>query len=210
MNIKPSVHVPALSGSRSALRRAFTTVVAGCALVLGVASAHAGDTPANSFSITGSAAAGTMPVTGTGTFEARFDGDKLKLTVRPWDQLDMGKRKGHTNDAFGFKKESRLIIEINKADLKLPEGGKSVSGKASGKITMGPLAKKGLPPETISKTISNISYTVKEAGGKYVFENVSFVFDYTPFASNAEICFMGKAPCVAKDLKITATGSVSK
>lgn len=202
MTIKTSVHVSARSGSRSLLRRAFTTVVAGCALVIGVASAHAGDTPANSFTVAGTAAAGTMPVEGSGTFEARFQGDKLVLTARAMDQLNMGKRKDHTVKEFGFKDSSRIKVSINKADLKIPEAGKEVSGTVPGEVTINGLATK-------TTKVNSISYTVKEVGGKYVFK-ANFTFDYTPHSGGKEICFLGKAPCVAKDLKITATGTVSK
>lgn len=202
MNTKPSVHVPAFFGSRSTLRRALTTAVAGCALVLGVTSAHAGDTPANSFTVAGTAAAGTMPVEGSGTFEARFQGDKLMLTARAMDQLNMGKRKDHTNKEFGFKDSSRIKISINKADLKIPEGGKEVSGTVAGEVTINGTSTK-------TTKVNAISYSVKEVGGKYVFK-ANFTFDYTPHSGGKEICFLGKAPCVAKDLKITATGTVPK
>jgi polyisoprenoid-binding protein YceI len=196
MNIKPSANVPALSGKRSVLRRAITTAVAASALMLGIASAQAGDD--NSFTVKGTAAAGTVPVEGKGKFDAKFDGDKLVLTVKVAN-LDMGMRKGHTRDAFKIKDEDSIKITVDKSKLTMPEEGKEASGEAPGSLTIGGKTKD-----------VKIKYSVKGEKEKFVIKSASFSFDYTAF-SGSDICMpVVKTPCVAKQMTVSASGSVKR
>ncbi len=212
MNMEPSVNVPALPGKRSALRRVFTTAVAAGALMLGVASAHADGDSGGTFNIEAKAGPmGAIKVEGDGKFSAKFEGDKLVLTVKQ-PQLHMkDKRQDHTEKNFNLK-NSDVVITVDKGKLKLPENGKKTEGSAPGQLKLG----SGTQPITIN-------YTATGAEKSYSFE-ASFTFDHRkhtprdekdnkkPKHGDGSICFMDLSvgPCVKEMVTIKAKGSVAK
>lgn len=196
--------------SRLSIRRAINVSVVGCALVLGVASAQAGDDK-NSFAVIGKAGntddtgklkdgkineKAVLDVSGSGKFKGAFEGDNLVLEKI---SVNMGKRQEHADKELDLK---RIKITIPKSNLTLPKPGAPASGTAKGSLLFN-----GKTQEV------TIKYDVEDAGEAYNVKSATFTFNYVKHMStNKPICvpFIG-TPCVVKDITIKATnGHIKK
>lgn len=147
------------------------------------------------YTVHGTAAKKTIDITGKGTFTVSEDANNLVFTSligkgKPY--LDMGERNSHTREKFKLTDSSVLTLTVPKANVKFPEPGQKTSGQAQGKL------KFAAGEQTV-----NISYTVREAGGKFVIESANFTFDYTKHrADKDQICLA--VICVAEmiDIKV--------
>lgn len=206
MNIKHNVNAPAVSGSRSIVRR-FVAVATMGALMLGVASASAdGGGGKGSFTLTtvagvGDGYTGKLDVKGDGKFTVKDEGDKLVFLSSVADgELNMkdGRQKHTVGDdsKLGLKKGQKVKLVIEKSKLTFPEAGKEASGSAPGKLHM------------LGKASDvTVKYTVKEDGGKYVIKTASFDLDYTKHvADSKKVCLM--LVCVRPSVTITVTNGV--
>jgi len=206
MNIKHHVNAPAVSGSRSMIRR-FVAVATMGALMLGVASASAdGGGGKGTFTLTtiagvGDGYTGKLDVKGDGKFSVKDEGDKLVFLSNVADgELNMkdGRQKHTVGDdsKLGLKKGQKVKLVIEKSKLTFPEAGKEASGSAPGKLHM--LGK---------ESTVNVKYTVKEDGGKYIIKTASFDLDYTKHvADSKKVCLM--LVCVRPSVTITVTNGV--
>lgn len=213
MNIKHTVNAPAVSGSRSMLRRFVTAATMG-ALMLGVASASAdkGDEGKGTYSVTtiagvGDGYTGKLDVKGDGKFKVEDKGDNLVFISHIGGGKDLnmkdgrqkhtcGDEKGEGSKLPGLKGDSKARVVIAKSALTFPEPGKEASGSAPAKV-------KFLDKESST----TVKYTVKNEGGKYTIKTATFDFDYTKhMADGKKVCLM--LVCVRPTVTITVNNGV--
>lgn len=156
---------------------------------------------AGSYSIHGTAAKGTIKVSGRGKFDLKDDGSTLVFTSaigRGKPHLDMGERQDHTRKHFALSAASVVTLSVPKAGLSFPEPGKTVSGTASGKLEFGA----GEQPV-------RVQYKARGAAGAIVVEQAEFTFDYTIHRAKKEpICLA--LICVAETIGIRASNFTVK
>jgi hypothetical protein len=189
MNNQHPVNAPARSGSKSLLRR-FVAAATLSSLMLGAVSAWAGGT--GNFELKSSAAAGTIPVTGSGSFTVADQGGTIVFSTTA-GAIDMGIRKKHTVGEQSkltpkLLANATISLTIDKSKLTFPAAGQTVSDK----VVKGTFKMLGKDQPV------DVHYSVKNDGGKYTLLKASFTLDYTRHSK--EVC-MGV--CVKKDVEIT-------
>jgi polyisoprenoid-binding protein YceI len=148
------------------------------------------------------------------TFEATGDGIDMKgngpLRVSedvpgqivisvPIDKIDTGMtlRNTHMVERLKGKRHPAITLTVARSALKLPEAGKSVSGKVDGKLKFAGVEKP-----------ASVEYTATQAGNAIKVKGKLKTNVYAHGIEKGDICQIGV--CAAPELKIEAEFSVSE